>query len=124
AEVLDVKVGCQRTKELRWFAEGVEERVRRTRGYGDARPSSGLDAVGPRDEPEPPRGHDEGFVVLTVNVLGWSRGARRHGCLDEAQPVLSVRAVLDDAAADRPTAGLLALVRGSDMHGHGVSFAV
>jgi hypothetical protein len=49
-------------------------------------------------------GHDEDLVVLMMDVLGRGGRARRDNRLDQAQPVLGMGAVLDDAAPDRPAA--------------------
>ena len=73
-----------------WFAEGVEERVRRPGWDRDARPCFDVDAVGPGCEPELALGDDKDLVVLVVHVLRRPRRAGRHGRLNEAQAVLGV----------------------------------
>src|SRR5215469_14099209 len=53
-----------------------------------------------------------------VHVLRRTGRTRRHDRLNQAQAVLSVRAVLEDAAAYRPAPGLLTLVRPDNTNSH------
>src|SRR3954453_17376969 len=121
-EVLDIQVGRERADEPGRFAERVGEGVWRPGRDSDARPCSGVDAVGSGGESERPLSHDEGFIVLVVDVLRRAARTGRHDRLVETETVLSVRAVLDDAAANRATAGLLPLVRTHDTDRHDCSF--
>jgi hypothetical protein len=56
--------------------------------------------------------------VISMQMLGRRGRPRRHHCLDEAQTMPSVRAVLDDATADRAAARLFAFIWSHDEDRH------
>ncbi len=67
-------------------------------------PASTSTAVGSGGELQLALGHDEGLIMITVDVLRWGSRSGRHYSLDETQPMLGVRTVFDDAYSYRTTA--------------------
>ena len=106
AEVLDVQVGRHSANEYRLLLEWIRESVRNTYRHDDDCTRFNIDVVIATGEPHLASGDDKDLLVFMVYVLRRLCGPRRNGRLNQAQAVPSMGAVLDDACADRPTAGL------------------
>jgi hypothetical protein len=108
AEVLNVQVGRHGADEYGLVLEGIREGVRNTNRHDDDRARFNIDVVITTGEPHLAGGDDKDLLVFVMYVLRRLGRPWREGRLHKAQTVPRMGAVLDDAGADRPTAGLLA----------------
>jgi hypothetical protein len=108
-EVLDVQVWRHRAQHHHRLLAGIGKRMRGAAWRRDERARLGADRLAAAGESRRARDDEERLVMLAVDVLRRSVDARRNGDFEQAESVVGVLAILEDAQPHRASLDEFAL---------------